>query len=250
MEHISTFQLNQQVHLELEYLKKYLKHLDDNIKVHSTLINTYLNEDLEEVGRLNELEMRAIYKDDLMKIPSYSYHSSYLLIYSLLESTLQKLGKLLQEELNLPIKLEDLKGTNYLSTSIQYIRSVIPMSQEQIDKSNDFVPYQLIRNLIVHNGSIIPLISKSKHKLLFVKFITYDPDGSFYIKDIEFLHKFLNKVEAFIFDCLKLIDGPEVVPVIISADKVIKYYTQEDYDNKFNPVIKSDLWYDDDDLPF
>ncbi len=123
------------------------------------------------------------------------------------------------------------------------------MQQVLIDKGNDFAPYQTIRNMIVHNGSIMPVTSKNKHKLLFVKFITYDPDGSFYIKDIEFLHKFLSKVEAFIFDCFKLIDATEVVPVIISADKVIKYYTQEEYDKKYNPVIKPKFW-DYDDLPF
>ena len=249
MEYINTIDLNQQLHLELEYLKKYLKHLNNNINVHNSLMNSYLNEDLEEFGRLNELEMRAIYKDDLLKIPSYSYHSSYLLIFSLLESTLQKIGKLLQTELNLPIKLEDLRGTNYLSTSIQYIRSVIPMTQVLIDKGNDFIPYQIIRNLIVHNGSIMPVSSKNKHKLLFVQFITYDLDGSFYIKDIEFLDRFLSKVETFIFDCLTLIESPEVIPVIITPCKVIRYYTQEDYDNKYNPVIKPDLWFDGD-LPF
>jgi hypothetical protein len=249
MEYINTHDLSQQLHLELEYIKKYLLHLNDNIQVHNTLMNTYLYEDLEKVGMLNELELRAVYKDDLLKIPSYAYHSSFLLIYSLLESTLQKLAKLVQVELNLPFKFEDLKGANYLLTSIVYIRTVIPMPQVLIDKGNDFAPYQKVRNLIVHNGSIMPITNKVKHNLVFTKYINYDQDGSFYIKDIEFLYKFLGKVEVFIIDCVKLISTPEVVPVILSPDKVFKYYTQEEYDKKCNAVNQLKYSFDDD-LPF
>jgi len=233
---------------EVEYLKKYLTHLEEGVQVRNKEMSDYLNEDIKDAGIENEVALRDVYRDDLIKLPSYYYHSSFLLIYSLLESTLQKICKELYIQLNLPIKPDELIKKNYLEGSLKYIRCFTSLSKDLDNKGNDFIPYQKVRNLIVHNGSTLEHGTDLKKNLLFRKDITYETDGTFYINNIKFLQLFLNKVDEFISDCTKQIHSLEIVPVALHDKAVIKYYTLDEFNRIYH--LPSELEESYSDLPF
>jgi hypothetical protein len=137
---------------EISYLKNYLDHLNETIAKNKANVQSSLEEEYQEHGYHSGLE--DIYEDDIIKFPSYFYQSSFLLIYSLLESTFHNLCNELHMQLNLPIKMEDLKGNNYLEGSFKYINYFTPIGQVLMEQYSDLKNYQLVRNFIVHNGSV------------------------------------------------------------------------------------------------
>jgi len=233
---------------EVQYLFKYIAHLDQSVERHGTLMSNYLKEDIRDNGVQNENALIELYRDDLIIIPTYYYHSSYLLIYSLLESSLQDICKRLYTELQLPLKPDEIKGSNYLESSLKYIRSFTSTTTDLENKGNDFIPYQRVRNHIVHSGSSISISSKDFKFKLFGKDITYEQDGSFYINNSKFLTVFLTKVEVFIKSYVDLIESLEIIPVMKKTTGIVKYFTQKEYNSLYDPLSR--LAGDGDELPF
>jgi hypothetical protein len=229
---------------EVEYLEKYLVHLSEGVQEHSRDMHMNLHDDITKFGVENETSLRHLYEDDLLKVPAYYHHSSFLLIYALLESTMQSICKDVYKELNLPVAHIDLRGNNYFESTLKYLQCFTPIPQQISDKANDFKQYQKLRNSIVHNGSTVSNKTPDSKHLLFAKDITYDEDGSFRINNTTFLNSFLKKVSSFVTDYVAVLNSLELIPVIISRTSAIKFYTQEEYDRVYNSLG------DEDDSPF
>lgn len=86
-------------------------------------------------------------------LQDYSYKSSLVLLYALLESELRKISQILQAIRATKIGIDNLKGKDYLEAINDYFDLVLELDASSIEKyKTGFKEIQYLRNRIMHNG--------------------------------------------------------------------------------------------------
>lgn len=202
---IQLTELKYAIKIELRYFKEIIEFNASKIKEREDLIKGWLEADKRDnpdlVDRLEE-----VYFDDLKKLPTFTYNSSLISIYSYLEHTLNEICLQVQKQLRIKISVDDISGKGYIDRSRKYLEKIIHIPFHVVDKQwVEITKYQKIRNLIVHdNGSLRTEnkdISKNKNYNLLKQFkkIEIEPNyGYFLIRDYTLLFDFLSSVDVFI----------------------------------------------------
>ena len=105
---------------ELKYLKSYVSDISESIHEKGEILEQKMGADIDSQPE-NEEVLVDLFKKEISKLKSYFYHSSIVLIYTLLESTLSHLSAEIRNSTSSKLLLEDLKDNNLIRKSLRYI---------------------------------------------------------------------------------------------------------------------------------
>lgn len=192
---------------ELKYLNEYFE-LNNNMLIErKEKLDADLKVDIQKHPE-HEESFRGFYEIDYIKIPCYFYNSAIVSLYSLLETNINSLCGIIQEETNFAIELSDLSGFNIIDKAKRFLSKVANINFEKINKKwNRITDFQKLRNLIVHNNA--QMKNPEKDCNLIRKFGGVNISGignDFYITDISLVYEFLELIEKFIVSILEQIE--------------------------------------------
>ena len=202
---------------ELKYLRSYVVDISEAISDKGEALEANMIADID--SRPDDEEILVdLFNKEISKLKSYFYHSSIVLVYTLLESSLSHLSAEIKSCTNSKLILQDLSDNNLIRKSIRYIELTCGIDLKKEKKLYDRIcNYQQLRNQIVHKNSRVkgntPKELKKNAKALEVTFsgieINYD-SWDFHITDnslikelvdvvAEFLSIAINKVNSQVF---------------------------------------------------
>lgn len=180
---------------EVSYLKE---HIDFNHKEQENRkkkVTQLLEEEIDE-DKINEAILRMVYQYDLIKLPSYFYHSTIVALYSMFESTLMGICERTKKDLELQLSVNDFSTRDNLGKAVTYLEKLININfykdRKEWNQLNDF---RSLRNIIVHQNSQFTSEPNAKEKELIkrLKYIQFDKsDFTFYVTDSRLINNFLD----------------------------------------------------------
>jgi hypothetical protein len=238
---------------DMDYFKDYLDFNKEKLRERQRKINSQLDEDIKENPSL-EQGLIEIYDDDFKRIPAYFYHSSVILLYSLLEHYLNEICNKIITKTRFPFSLKDFAGNNIILKSKIFLQK-IDIEMNYMEKEwNEIIKLQRIRNLIVHHDSHIQFRSDQSMKQssdykLFQEFksIEVRPSGQFVILEGDVLYSFRGLISLYFNYILDQVKTKKFKLFGLDHDK----YQKDIYDNFIKDKslfgTNNQFW---DDLPF
>lgn len=132
------------------------------------------------------------------RYPDIHRESLILAIYSCFENQLNRLCDILSESIENNVSLRDLKGQG-IERAFLYLRKIAGLNLSDMDKELFYIRnVNKIRNIIVHNGAILPEDSHSKiFKFISDNLHLYGEAGMRIAIRSEFINEFLDKLIQF-----------------------------------------------------
>ncbi len=138
--------------------------------------------------------------------PTFFRQSTFISLYSFLETRLQSLCNNLQRTKQYNIKISDLAGENYIEKSKKYLKLVVGLNLDDLNTQwTKITDYQKIRNCFVHaNGNIITDKTQPLDKQKFYQAAKKNTDlkiessGEVKIENDAFLTKFIKVIEDYL----------------------------------------------------
>lgn len=105
---------------ELKYLRNYVVDISEAISEKGDVLEATMISDID--SRPDDEEMLVdLFHKEISKLKSYFYHSSIVLVYTLLESSLSHLSSEIKTSTNSKLRLQDLNDNNIIRKSIRCI---------------------------------------------------------------------------------------------------------------------------------
>lgn len=138
---------------ELKYLRSYVVDISEAISEKGDALEENMIADID--SRPDDEEVLVdLFNKEISKLKSYFYHSSIVLVYTLLESSLSHLSTEIKNCTNSKFSLQDLSDNNLIRKSIRYIELTCDVDLKKEKKLYDRIcEYQQLRNQIVHQNS-------------------------------------------------------------------------------------------------
>jgi len=190
---------------ELKYLKSYVADISEAISEKGEVLEQKMGLDIDSNPEDEEVLVDLFHKE-ISKLKSYFFHSTIVLIYTLLESSLSHLSAEIKSSTGSKLILEDLKGTNLIGKPIRYIELTCDVDLKGEKKLYDRIcEYQQLRNQIVHSNSRVkgndPASLKKSAvalKATFSGILINEDTWSFHITDSTLIDELAEVVESFI----------------------------------------------------
>jgi len=190
---------------ELKYLRNYVVDISEAISEKGETLEGNMISDID--SRPDDEEMLVdLFHKEISKLKSYFYHSSIVLVYTLLESSLSHLSAEIKNCTNSKLMLQDLNDKNIIRKSIRYIELTCDVDLKKEKKLYDRVcEYQQLRNQIVHQNSRVkgncPNELAKNAKALEVTFSGIEinkESWDFHIMDNNLIKELIDVVERFV----------------------------------------------------
>ncbi|MFV7643123.1 hypothetical protein ACNPK3_21690 [Shewanella algae] len=147
-----------------------------------------------------------LFHKEISKLKSYFYHSSIVLVYTLLESSLSHLCSEIKDCTNSKLSLKDLSDNNLIRKSIRYIELTCDIDLKNEKNLYDRIcEYQQLRNQIVHQNSKVKgstpeaLVKSSKALEATFPGISINKESwDFHITDNSLIKELVDVVENFL----------------------------------------------------
>lgn len=217
--------------IELDYFDKYLIFNETQVSNHVKEVEQSLKEDQIENPNL---PMSQMYEEELKKIPSLFYSSSILILFSILESTLNDICQKIIEESNIPISIDSYSGTNYVHKTNIFLGTFGRINFSSIDKNwNEITKFQKLRNNIIHNNSRIIEYEKKKRSfealLRSLKIYDFNENKNrFYIVNVAPVNKLKENIKSYIESILEFASIIDYVDLSYNTDINFKYFDNGD----------------------
>lgn len=180
---------------EVSYFKEYIVFNHKEQENWKKKVTRLLEEEIDE-DKINEAILRMVYQYDLIKLPSYFYHSTIVALYSMFESTLMEICERTKKDLELQLSVNDFSTRDNLGKAVTYLEKLININfykeRKEWNQLNDF---RSLRNIIVHQNSQFTSEPNTKEKELIkrLKYIQFDKsDFTFYVTDPRLINNFLD----------------------------------------------------------
>ena len=190
---------------ELRYLRSYVVDISEAISGKGDALEENMIADID--SRPDDEEILVdLFNREISKLKSYFYHSSIVLVYTLLESSLSHLSEEIKSCTNSKLSLKDLSDNNLIRKSIRYIELTCNIDLKKEKQLYDRIcEYQQLRNQIVHSNSRVkgnnPTAMEKNAKALEVTFsgieINYD-SWDFHITDNTLITELVEVVDKFL----------------------------------------------------
>ncbi|WP_421288277.1 hypothetical protein [Aeromonas veronii] len=191
---------------EIKYIRNYVVDISGAISEKGDALEEEMISDIDS-NPDDENVLVELFNSEISKLKSYFYHSSIVLVYTLLESSLSHLSDEIKKCTNSKLTLHDLSDKNIIRKSIKYIELTCGIDLKKEKNLYDRIcEYQQLRNQIVHQNSKIKgdtheaLVKNAK--VLKIKFPTININSDtwdFHITDdvlikelVDIVGKFLN----------------------------------------------------------
>lgn len=150
---IDLVKFKERTEYELKYLRNYVVDISEAISEKGDILEQNMAADID--SRPDEEDMLVdLFQKEITKIKSYFYHSSIVLVYTLLESSLSHLSAEIQKCTESKLNLQDLNDNNLIKKSIRYIELTCDIDLKKEKELYDrLCEYQQLRNQIVHQNS-------------------------------------------------------------------------------------------------
>jgi len=138
---------------ELKYLRSYVVDISEAISEKGDALEENMISDIDSRPDDEEI-LVGLFNKEITKLKSYFYHSSIVLVYTLLESSLSHLSEEIKNCTNSKLSLKDLSDNNLIRKSIRYIELTCDIDLKKEKKLYDRIcEFQQLRNQIVHSNS-------------------------------------------------------------------------------------------------
>lgn len=138
---------------ELDYLKKYVERLAEPVNDLLESLESEIASNLDGNPELAE-KINDLYFLEAAKIKSYFYNSLIVLIYTLYESSLQKICENIKVQTRSKLCYTQLKNTNLSEKSLLFIRLLSGVCGKSDNGTySRLVEFQKLRNKIAHQNS-------------------------------------------------------------------------------------------------
>ena len=192
---------------ELEEFFRYHSETELSWKTKDDDFQKKLNEILANYPEEHHQEIVESYSWDLhinqYKYPNIHRESILITIYNFLENQLNQLCKIISESIDSKIKLKHLYGQG-IERSFLYLSKVAEIDFSKMGREMPYIRnVNELRNLIVHNGGILP----SGKRENFYEFINKNPEVDGEIgRGVSIGYEFINEVIKMLIDFFKLLD--------------------------------------------
>jgi len=208
---------------EIEYFSEYLKFNEGKVDEWKRQLNEKLEVDKKKAPGC-EKGLEEIYRIDDLKLPSYFYHSTIVTLYSILESKLNEICRIIKQKTELVVDLKDMAGTNIIEKARKYLIFFAEVDFEI--KQNDWkriTDFQKLRNIIIHHNFLSEEVINEDKKIskaieLFNSIEYLESSNEFFVKDLSIPEEFLLLIKNFILELVKQINERKF-PIHKKVDK-------------------------------
>lgn len=201
--------LSEKVEYEFKYLNTYVVHMNESITERIGILEGLVQSDFDSIID-EESDQAAIitnfYDHEISKLQSYFYHSSIVLIYTVLESSLNQICLELRTQTSSKLSLKDLAGGDIIKKSISFIKLIADVDftgkKKLLERVSEF---QKLRNDIVHRNSLIKGASKKDRenaakilKRQFRSLVVDEETWNFHMEDDQNITEFMEISKNFI----------------------------------------------------
>ncbi|HAS6630803.1 hypothetical protein P3377_23910 [Vibrio parahaemolyticus] len=131
---------------ELKYLRSYVVDISEAISEKGESLEQSMIADIDSSPDDEEI-LVDLFNKEISKLKSYFYHSSIVLVYTLLESTLSHLTTEIKNCTNSRLALQDLNDNNIIRKSIKFIDLICSVDLKNEKKLYDRIcEFQQLRN--------------------------------------------------------------------------------------------------------
>lgn len=191
--------LKEKFDYEIKYLKKYFKLNQSSVSTHKDTLEKSLITEIKNNPE-KESQLFEFYDEEIQLITSFYYHSSIVLVYTILENTLTQLCVQIKNETNNRFSIDFLASRDNIGKTKEYLELTTGLEFEKIEKIWPRIGmFQKLRNIIIHQNSTFKNDKESKKMRNMFKDIKISSDNKkFYIKNEKLIDEFICKMEDLI----------------------------------------------------
>ncbi|MBY6225387.1 hypothetical protein [Ferrimonas balearica] len=150
-----------------------------------------------------ESMLQEMYEQEHKAISSYLYHSSIVIVYTVLESTLAQICTELRFSARIPFSYDEVSGAGNIAKSFNYLIMISGLPKYEVEKLTPKLgKYQQLRNSIAHkngrfSGKNESAIERQRREFCseFAGLELSADEKQFYIMTSESIYKFIELVE-------------------------------------------------------
>lgn len=190
---------------EVKYLREYMNFSSQSVEERTEKLGDKIYQDSLENPE-HEALLQEMFIEEQRAISSYLYHSSIVLVYTVLESTLAQICTEVKFKVKADFSYDGLSGGNIIQKAIEYLKITIGLPFSLIEHIWPRIgQFQNLRNAIVHqngkfSGKNAETIVKNKDKMLnmFNSLELNENETQFYIMSDQLVCEFIDKTETLI----------------------------------------------------
>lgn len=186
---------------EVKYLKEYLAFSKESVSERVEKISDQIFEDTQQNPELESM-LQDMYEYESRAVSSYLYHSSIVLVYTVLESTLAQICTELKFTARIAFPYDKISGAGNVMKQLDYLEMMASFPLTEINRIKPSLgKYQKLRNAIAHHNGRFhgkDEAAKESQKTNFLRDfddIELSPDGKqFYIMSSTAVEKLIQLV--------------------------------------------------------
>lgn len=188
---------------EVKYLREYMNFSSQSVEERTNKLGDRIYQDTIENPE-HEALLQEMFIEEQRAISSYLYHSSIVLVYTVLESTLAQICTEVKFKVKADFSFDGLSGGNIIQKAIEYLKITIGLPFLSIEHIWPRIgQFQNLRNAIVHqngkfSGQTAETIQKNKDKMLnmFNSLEINENETQFFIMSEQLVCEFIDKIEV------------------------------------------------------
>ncbi len=206
--HVYTQDIRTNFDYEIKYLKKYFSLNNSSVKTHKEEIERSLLAEIE-LDPSKESTLNDFYLKEIQLITSYYYHSSIVLVYTVLENTLTKICSQIQIDTNNTFSVISLANRDNIGKTKEYLELTTKLEFRKIEHIWPRIgQLQKLRNIIVHQNSTFNKENEDvRLKNMFRDVVISSDKKTFYISSHTLIDEFIIKMEKLVNVILEDIDS-------------------------------------------
>ncbi|KPZ64176.1 hypothetical protein AN392_02689 [Pseudoalteromonas sp. P1-16-1b] len=190
---------------EIKYLREYMNFSSQSVEERTESLGDQIYQDSIDNPE-HEALLQEMFLEEQRAINSYLYHSSIVLVYTVLESTLAQICTEVKFKVKADFSYDGLSGGNIIKKAVEYLKITVGLPFSSIEHIWPRIgQFQNLRNEIVHQngkfaGKNADTIRQNKNKMLnmFNSLELNESETQFYIMSEHLVCEFIDRTEALI----------------------------------------------------
>ena len=197
--HVNTHEIRNNFEYEIKYLKKYFVLNNISVESHKQELERSLLLEIE-LDPSKESTLNDFYQKEIQLITSYYYHTSIVLVYTVLENTLTKICSQIQIDTNNLFSVNLLGSRDNIGKTKNYLELTTRLEFKKIERIWPRIgQFQKLRNIIVHQNSTFKDESDAtKLKNMFKNIVLSTNNKDFFISNHTLIDEFIIKMEKLV----------------------------------------------------
>jgi hypothetical protein len=203
---------------EVKYLREYMTFSSQSVEERTESLGDRIYQDSLDNPE-HETLLQEMFLEEQRAINSYLYHSSIVLVYTVLESTLAQICTEVRFKVKADFSYDGLSGGNIIKKAVEYLKITVGLPFSTIERIWPRIgQFQNLRNDIVHQngkfaGKTPESIKQNKDKMLnmFNSLELNESETQFYIMSDHLVCEFIDKTEALIQNIISDIESKTYV---------------------------------------